>query len=338
MSEGAASHSDTDAASAIDAVVLWVDGNDPRHRAKLDAHLTALGRRPISAAPTRFGSVGEIDYCLTSLLRFAPFLRLVHVVTDEQWPALMRQPGASPLLRKLVRVDHREVFRSYEDCLPSFSSRSIETMLHRVPGLAARFIYLNDDFMLIKPTNAAMFFDGDRPLLRGRWRVAPERRLTRRMRALWQSWRTAEPPAQRPNAGDAQAMAARLVGVEGRFFSAAHAPYCLRRDTLAHFFDAHPELLRQNIEFRLRDSRQFTTTSLANHLELRGGHAIVESDARLLYVKPKSQRAVARQLLRADTDPQLVFACIQSLDEADAGSQACVLDWLDRTIGRAPPT
>jgi hypothetical protein len=323
----------------IDAVVLWVDGSDPRHRAKLDKYLVALGRRPQSAAPTRFASLGEIDYCLTSLLRFAPFLRRVHVVTDDQVPPLMARAerGGAAVLKKLVRVDHRDIFAGHDDCLPTFSSLSIESVLHRIPGLSERFIYLNDDVMLIKPVVANDFFDSDRPVLRGRWKPAPDRRMARRIRALWRRWRGVDPALWRPGAADAQAMAARLAGIEGRYFEAAHAPFALRRSTLARYLDAHPDVLRKNIEYRLRDARQYATTALANHLELRDGQAVVAPEARLLYIKSASRRAHAKRLEQADHDPRLIFACVQSLDEASDATRALLLDWLDRTIGRSPP-
>jgi hypothetical protein len=313
-----------DDAEAIDAVVLWVDGDDPQHRAKLNAHLASIGRRPAAAAPTRFGSVGEIDWCLASLLRFAPFLRHVHVITDAQCPPSMRGAGVSPKLRL---VDHRDVFHGHEQHLPSFNSRSIETMLHRVPGLAPRFVYLNDDFMLIRPVEPGAFFDGDRPVLRGVWRLAPERRWSRRLRA----WFGRGDP--RPSAGDAQALGARLAGAtDGRFFAAAHAPYALRRATLAGYFEAHPDVLERNIAYRLRDARQFVPTALANHLELRAGHARIAADPQLLYVKPASQRRLAHVLAQASGDPTLLFACVQSLDQADAAARDQVLAWLRHTI------
>jgi hypothetical protein len=86
----------TDASQDIDAVVLWVDGDDPVHRQKLDNHLASIGRRPHSAHPTRFRSVGEVDYCIRSILKFAPFVRRIHVVTDAQVPAIFETASAWP--------------------------------------------------------------------------------------------------------------------------------------------------------------------------------------------------------------------------------------------------
>jgi hypothetical protein len=322
----------------IDAVVIWVDGNDPAHRAKLDRYLTSLGHRPVSAAPTRFGSVGEIDYCVVSLLRFAPFFRRVHIVTDAQRPAVLEAAKAWPAAwrERLVLVDHRDIFTGQEHHLPTFCSRSIETMVHRVPGLAEHFVHFNDDVMLIKPVGPEAFFVDGKPLLRGRFVPMPETRWTRRLRTWWRQMRPPRPGAVRPGALDAQALAARTVGFADRFFAVGHNPHPLRRSTFERYFTAHPDVMERNISFRLRDPAQFTPTSLANHLELQSGTAITAPDDRLVYVKPASQRDALRRLRAAEAQPTKIFTCIQSLDQADERRQRDVLAWLDRVIGRTP--
>lgn len=322
----------------IDAVVIWVDGNDPAHRAKLDRHLATIGRRPVSAAPTRFGSVGEIDYCVMSLLRFAPFFRRIHIVTDAQRPAVLDAASAWPdaLRERLALVDHRDIFAGHEQHLPTFCSRSIETMVHRVPGLAEHFVHFNDDFLLIKAISPEEFFVDGKPLLRGHYAPMPETRWTRRLRDWWRRVRPPRPGMTRAGALDAQALAARTAGFADRFFAVGHRPYPMRRSTLERYFAAHPEVMEHNISFRLRDPAQFTPTSLANHLELRAGTAVISKTDSLVYVKPASQRAALRRLQAAERQPTKIFACIQSLDEAEPRMQREIIAWLDRVVGRFP--
>ena len=75
---------------SVDAVITWVDGADPAHRQKLDAWLAQSGMpRPATAEPTRFNDAGEIDWCIRSILRFAPWFRRIHVVVDAQTPAIL---------------------------------------------------------------------------------------------------------------------------------------------------------------------------------------------------------------------------------------------------------
>ena len=71
-----------------DAVIAWVDGNDPKHLFKKAQALKALGL--ISALDlngtkaTRFANNGEIYYCVASILKYAPFVRRIYIVTDAQ--------------------------------------------------------------------------------------------------------------------------------------------------------------------------------------------------------------------------------------------------------------
>lgn len=339
MTFSAPAHRTTPPDGAIDAVITWVDGNDPQHQAKLNRHLAELGRRPVDAAPTRFRSVGEIDHCVRSLLRHAPFLRRIHIITDDQVPPILQEASRwpEPWRGRVVRVDHREVFAGHLDVLPTFNCRSIETVMHRIPGLAEQFIYLNDDFMLIKPVQPGDWFRDGQPVLRGRWLVPPEQRWSRRLRALWQGWLGRE-ITDRAGHKDAQATSARLAGFADRYFWVDHHPHPMRRSTIEAFHRAHPGLLARNIGFRLRDASQFNPQSLAAHLELKAGTAWPQRAAQVVNVKPPSMShaALMRRLAAAERDPGILFACIQSLDEADDRTLADVQAWWGRVIGPAP--
>ena len=48
--------------------------------------------------------------------------------------------------------------------LPTFSSRTIEFNLHRIKGLAERFVYFNDDMFLLKPVYMEDFFKDEKPI------------------------------------------------------------------------------------------------------------------------------------------------------------------------------
>jgi hypothetical protein len=53
-------------------------------------------------------------------------------------------------------VDHSEILPP--EALPTFNSHAIESALHKVPGLAEHFVYLNDDFFLGRPLGPETFF------------------------------------------------------------------------------------------------------------------------------------------------------------------------------------
>jgi hypothetical protein len=325
-------------APEIDAVVTWVDGDDPAHRAKLNRLLESLGSTPSAARPTRFRSVGEIDYCITSLLKFAPFLRRIHVITDAQMPPIVERSRAWPqtLRDKLVLVDHHQVFGGLEDCLPTFNSLAIETVMFRAPGLAEQFVYLNDDFFLIKPVQPEDWFRHGRPVVRGSWKKLPEHVLARRvLRGLHERLLRLAGASPRASHGDAQVRSARLAGSSGRYVVLGHHPHALRRSTFERFFAEHPQLLRANVEPRLRSAGQFLPQGLASQLELVAGTAHLESEGRVFYLKP-SRMTPARlevALSAAENDPRRLFACVQSLDESAPEVQQQVVAWFDRVIG-----
>ena len=122
----------------IDAVYTWVDGGEAGHPAGL-AGETAPAADADSRAARRFRDNGELRYSLRSLERYAPWVRAVYLVSNGQLPAWLNR--AHP---RLVLVRHEQIFGDADD-LPTFNSHAIEANLHRIPGLSARYLYLNDD-------------------------------------------------------------------------------------------------------------------------------------------------------------------------------------------------
>lgn len=324
----------------VDAVVAWVDGNDPAHRAKLDACLRALGQPPRGgAAPTRFDDAGEIEYCLVSLLRFAPWLRRIHVVTAGQVPPALPRLQASAWGGRLRLVDHAEVFAGYERFLPTFNSRAICSMLWRIDGLAERFLYLNDDFMLLRPLSRSDFFaDDGKVVQRGAWRPQSAHTLAGKARLALRKLRgtlagTAREP--RDSERNAQELSARLAGFDDRYFRLGHTPYTFRRSTMRAFFDAHPGLLERDLAWPFRRAGQFRAECVSAHLEIAQGNAAFDRRLRLVQLKPAEQQAwrLRNKLRDADRDERAAFACVQSLDLAPEALRADIVAWLRRRIG-----
>lgn len=319
--------------SAIDAVITWVDGNDPAHRARLDAYLeTVPGQRPVAADPTRFADAGELAWCLASLLRFAPWLRRIHLVTDQQRPHWWPQVEASAWGERVRVVDHRAIFAGFEHCLPTFNSLSISTVLWRIEGLAERFLYINDDVMLLQPMLPADFFDDTITLLRGSWRRQSRHNP---LFALKQWLRGSPSEASRVRHLIVQERGAQAAGEFRRFFRLFHTVHAMRRSILEDFFAKHPDLLLENIRHPLRSERQFNPESLSAHLALRDGQGREDRHRRNLQIKPDAQWAprLRAKLRRADRDPRYAFACVQSLERATPAMQAELRAWLDRRIG-----
>lgn len=324
----------------IDAVITWVDGSDPAHAERLRAYLAQTGgARPAAADPTRFNDAGELEYCVASILRFAPWLRTIHIVSDGQVPRLMQRLASTPVADRVRIVDHREIFAGHERHLPTFNSRAIITALWRIPGLAERFLYFNDDFALIQPVRPQDFFDGETMLVRGDWRPQSAHRPLRRavvgLRRLLGRDPASSATARVRNLA-AQEESARLAGYQREYLRMYHNPFPMRRSTLEHYFARHPDQLEYNLSFRLRSPKQFKTECLAAHLEFAAGRARLDHRLRTVQLKPSEQwlPRLRRKLASADADPRYAFACVQSLELAAPTAQNDVIAWLDRRIGR----
>ncbi|MGW2115092.1 stealth family protein [Streptomyces zhihengii] len=135
----------------VDVVYTWVDGADPawlRRRAEFSGE----GYHAEAANAARYLSRDELRYSLRSLHMYAPWVRTVYLVTDDQTPSWLNTevPG-------LKVVSHKDVFRS-SGGLPTFNSHAIESQLHHIEGLSEHFLYFNDDVMLGNEVTPGDFF------------------------------------------------------------------------------------------------------------------------------------------------------------------------------------
>ena len=70
----------------IDLVYLWVDGNDPKWQAKRNAFLERKVENSLSSFNGRYVNNDELKYSLRSVERYAPWIRKIFIVTDNQKP------------------------------------------------------------------------------------------------------------------------------------------------------------------------------------------------------------------------------------------------------------
>lgn len=139
----------------IDAVYTWVDGSDPAWRARQTRALADnpwATVNPEAANSSRFTSRDELRYSLRSLYCYAPWIHHIFLVTDDQVPEWLDTGDTG-----ITVVSHREIFGD-TGTLPTFNSMAIESRLHRVPGLAEHFLYLNDDVFFGRPVTPSTFF------------------------------------------------------------------------------------------------------------------------------------------------------------------------------------
>lgn len=322
----------------IDAVILWVDGSDPGLTEKRRRYLASeqLTTAHPGAIPARFASSNEIRYCLLSILTFAPFVRNIYIVTDEQDPGLdeevrERFPARAGCLKI---VDHREIFRDYEEYLPSFNSSSIHTMIWRIRGLSPNFIYFNDDTILIRETSAEDWFIDGKPVLRGKWLFPPVRKIAGNALKILLNRHLRGNRDYRPKISFyvRQWQTAHLLGRRWRYYFHCHTAHPLRIATLEEYFRANDELLRKTISYRFRDAEQLLASSLAYHLEIRSGNAQL-ARLNLGYLHPwYSEERMNRRIDRCTKDVNIKSVCIQSIEMMSDRHRKKIFDWLDEVL------
>jgi glycosyltransferase involved in cell wall biosynthesis len=296
----------------VDAVVTWVDGEDPEWDAARAARLAELtGGRAGTAATrassgrARFVSRDELRHCLRSLHLFAPWLRRIHLVTAGQVPAWLDADHP-----QVQVVDHREILPA--DALPTFNSHAIETALHRVPDLAEHFVYLNDDFLLGRPLGPERFFSAAG--------------LTQ----VWVAPGTVgldDDPDAPPYRKAARTNRRLLAGAFGAVVThdLAHAPYAHRRSVLEEVEQRFAEDVQRTARSPFRsDTDVSVLSSLAQHYGLLTGTAYV-ADAERAYVNISNSDLEwqLRKVLQREQD----FVCL-----ADHHDHALGAERLDRTL------
>ena len=303
----------------IDVVITWVDGSDPQHKAKRQSFQKNAGHSHAEAIrETRFGHCGEIYYCIASILKYAAFVNRIWIITDNQTPEFLTAFSDAGLCAPdfIQIVDHTEVFRHYEDLLPTFNSLSIEAVCWRIPGLAEHFIYMNDDFFINQPLDPEFFFTDGKPNLRG-WMATPSHRRPKVLMRRFLRKITFRRPNSRPSFRLAQEAGSTLTGNRDDFLHVGHHPHPMRKSVISEYFKDNPGILAQQIAYRFRDAKQYLPVSLANHLEIMR-HATpvlpIEQEAYFQHSSKRSRAGVLEKI-RNGVHP---YGCLQSLDETPA--------------------
>ena len=301
----------------IDAVITWVDGNDENHQKKIADNITDTNLLKDLNFKTRFQQEGEIKFTVHSIIKYAPFIRNIFIVTDNQIPEFLETK--SERYKKVVIIDHRDIYTDNLLCLPVFNSISIETKLYKIPGLAEHFIYFNDDFLLNKVVNPSDFFHEEKPIIRGKWHRFKEdifyKKIFRKKR--------------KPGYIIAQEKSAKILGYK-YFFRIHHTPHPMRVSTTRSFFTSNSSLEQSNSEPKFRSIDQFLMVGLANHLEIKKDQCVLKNDYQLLHFRnyKKPLFWLKFKLNYLSQKQNKLFLNLQSLDQCPKPKQDFIMDWL----------
>lgn len=325
--------SETPANIQVDAVITWVNGNDKNWQEKINAYSESKIDFSSKNHLKRYNSIGEIDIAIKSIIRFAPFIKNIFLVTDEQSPEsfdsiklLAQKKGIN-----LELVDHKIIFRGFEEYLPTFNSCSIISMLFKIPDLSEHFIIFNDDTFLMKEVSVSDFFIHGEPIIRGQWQPFNEDRTLR------QTYRKALTFLGIPIKKDKisfkklQQNSARLALMD-KYVRRFHTPVSVRRSTLTKFFEKDT-ILRENIQHRFRNENQFLLSSLSEHLEIKNNTYHYRNDSQLTYFRSYKKLWLTRLKLNwFEKDKSKLFITFQSLDMANDETLDYVLNWIEKRL------
>jgi hypothetical protein len=315
----------------IDAVITWVEGSDPKFLQKKKKYISELERKEANH-PTRFNEIGELNFVVKSILKFAPFVRKIFIVTDDQIPSFLKnkEDWSKKYLDKIELIDHKEIFRNFNHYLPTFNILSIECLLYKIKDLSEHFIYFNDDTFLVKPTNVDDWFINGLPVIRGKW-------ITFSHKIWYKKLHRAIFPYKRNKWSykKAQEKSAKIIGFNNKYFRAFHNPKALVKSNFSDFFELNPKLLSEQVRYKFRSNSQFNPYVLSWHHAIKNNRAILTNNLQLIEVNfsvKDNPKKILRAIRKASKSKNILFLNLQSLDLVKTNKLSEIISELDSLI------
>lgn len=314
-----------------DAVITWVNGDDPKHQEKLKRYLPSEPGGGIKARyihPTRFKGLFELWFCVKLIRKNAPWIDTIHLVTDNQRPKWLTDKEAEAL--NIALVDHSVIFSGFEDYLPTFNSRTIETALHRIPGLSNEFLYFNDDVFLVRPTEEKDYFDGSLPI----WRCVRESRIKRikklrkTMKNMARKWGISWYRDGLVSTGEET----KNVLGPGKLFQLAHAPHPFNRSHMAAIVEKNA-LIEANLGHRFRNREQIKPLPLIANEGIRRARGMAgPRDWYYIDFDHHDNKTIEKRIKKCLATPSIRSSCVQSLDVADQAGRDMIKNFLQTIL------
>ena len=141
----------------IDIVLPWVDPSDKTWQA--DKIRYSPVKHPQTSNDEKYFRDWDIlKYLFRSIEYNMPWVHNIHFITYGHIPTWMNIEHP-----KLKIHPHASFFKKHH-AFPVFSSDAIEMNIGNIPGLADKFIYFNDDEIVVKPVDTSRFFRGNLPV------------------------------------------------------------------------------------------------------------------------------------------------------------------------------
>ena len=267
----------------IDIVYTWVDDSFPGYLDTLNQY--ADTRHDTNPNRTR-DNLDVIRYSLRSVARNAPWVRRIYLLTCRP-----QVPAWLDIDHTQIRVVHHDEIMAPE-ILPTFNSFCIVSHLRRLPGVSRRFLYVEDDMLLMSPkVLGAMIAPDGRPFvhLKPR-RVTPRERLD----ATERPWNLA--------LANADAALTALFGGRARKH-VIHGPQIVDCDVWARMETEFAEEINRTRASRFRGGDNVPPEFLGRHYAVELGEAVAAPPA----LSRKVQGYVSVENLALWTKAQLLM-------------------------------
>ena len=234
----------------VDFVIPWVDGDEASYASKKRKYASVSDNYRAadieqSISDLRFTQSNELRFCLRSIKQHAPWYRKIWLVTDNQIPSFL---NLNTLLKDRIEiVDHKTIFSGNEKYLPTFNTRSIVSLIDKIPDLSQKFIYGNDDFMFGANVAPDFFFKQGMPIIYGDLVT----NVTTMQPTLFQQ---------------GMMNAAKMIGFPSHsFINISHGFQPMDRNIIELLRDKFPAQFTNNLAHKFRHRSQFLLESLHNH-------------------------------------------------------------------------
>lgn len=282
----------------IDAVYLWVDGSDPKWLERKGAHSENSDSHGTS--PSRFTSRNELYFSIATLLRNAPWINRIWLVTDGQTPDL------GELADKVTIVDHKDFIPS--EYLPTFNSHVITSHLHRIRGLSEHFLYLNDDILFGRPLLPTVWFDSvGRPIVRYTRTTLPGFSV--------------EQPDVIHRARQQTVKLALDAGLRVSTRSIQHGPHPMRKSVMSQMWKEFGPALEATSRHRFRTDDDVVPEWLHNFVSFSAGDAVIGGRLTYTYIVLNAKSALSKIIDLALRRPPSVI-CLNDVSELPAHDRA----------------
>lgn len=322
--------------NSIDAVISWVDGYDPAYQQKLRIFCAQQGIEPHTAVePTRIHQHNEIHYCLHALRRFAPWIRTIYIITNQQIPPTVTALQGTEFGNKIKIIDQNDLLLKFDTHSPVFNSLSVEWLIWHIQGLSNRFLYLNDDFFIIREVTPDDFFRNNRIVLRGEWKIQAAQKWSYQIKKHLYNWLSNVEPQPKTNPHRAwQEKSAQLAGWHKQFYLLPHAPFSLIKETFEEYIGQDTQLFTENIRYPFRHPDQVSSIPLMVHLEMKRQRTVYDSNYQAIMVNgaTHSFKKIKSRLHHAHNNRHVAFVCMQSIDQAPPIVREYMLNWLQQCI------